>query len=254
MILSCQNLCFENTLSQERIKNAYALFGENVIKRVVSFSLYLLGVKRASIGRVMNMPDESVKSLIKALQHDGIGALEDRRCKHTTFLPPAPSCPDSCSVRREHEQVLVDLGNSLVLRLPLRNTIQVRTVLLSLLNSSLLTVKSVSDVLELTDVHTRKLAKTLETSDATGLLDKRNGQRTDYRYDDEVKSELIQQYAAHAITGRSTASIALTQDLNGRLNLGLAHRTVRHHIQKMGLQRIAHSLPLLIEELKKNSK
>jgi hypothetical protein len=254
MILSCQNLCFENALSQERLKNACAFFGENIIKRMLSFSLYLLGVNRTSIGKTMNMPVESVKSLIKALQHDGISALEDRRCKHSAFLPPSPSSPGHVAVQRNQEHVLIDLGDKRVLQIPLRNTVQVRTVLLSLLNYNLLTIKSVSDVLELTEVHTRNLAKTLETSDATGLLDKRNGQQADYRFNDEVKSELIQQYTAHAITGRSTASIAVTKDLNDRLNLGLAHRTVRHHIRKMGLQRIVHSLPVLIQDLKKNSK
>jgi hypothetical protein len=251
VILSCRNLHFKDTLSQQRIKNACDIFGENVVKRVISFSLYLLGVNRSAIGIAMNLPVDSVKSIIKAIHHDGISAFEDRRRKLSTFLPQRPIRPGCINVRREGEQIFVDFGDNLILQLPHNNTIQIRTVLLSLLNSGLLSVKSISEVLMLTEVHTRNLAEKLKSSDAIGLADQRIGQRKEYRFDGEVKSELIQQYAAHAITGESTASIALTKGLNSRLNWKLADRTVRHHIQKLGLHRIAHSLPLLIQALKK---
>jgi hypothetical protein len=83
------------------------------------------------------------------------------------------------------------------------------------------------------------------------LIDKRKGQIQDYRFTPEIKAELIQQVAANAITGKPTSSRAVSQHIKKRCNLVLPDRSVRLHMNKLGLPKILNSLPALVEDLKK---
>jgi repressor of nif and glnA expression len=86
------------------------------------------------------------------------------------------------------------------------------------------------------------------------LVDKRQGQNKDYLVDKTVKAELIQHFAAQSIVGRSTSSRALAELLNEQSQLDLSERTVRWHMNKLGLDLIKKTLPELVEALKKTDK
>ncbi len=83
------------------------------------------------------------------------------------------------------------------------------------------------------------------------LVGKRRGQKQDYLVGAEPKAEIIQQLAARAITGKSTSSDVLAEVVNERTQAGLSARTVRWHIQKLGLTHIKKTFPQLVETLKK---
>ena len=251
MILSCQDISFNPKLSNDRLSIACSVFGESVIKRIVGMSLYLLGATRSSIGKAIGMPKESVKTLLKTLNRDGLSALEDRRRSHSTFLPVKQVKGTDITLHTHEDSVHIDLGYNRFMDIPLHHHLQTRTILLSLYNARLVSVASVANLLGLTQEHTRKLAQRLQQSDAIHLCDQRKGQQHDYRIDNKVKSELIQQYAAHAVTGRSTSSSAVTEAINNRLNWNVAPRSIRHHINKLDLGKIAKTLPDLIQQLKK---
>ena len=131
------------------------------------------------------------------------------------------------------------------------NTIQAKTLLLSMLNSGLLSATDVSRALGVTSAHVRELGKKLEQDDVLGLINKRRGQTKNYRITPEVEALLIQQFAAHAVTGKSTSSIVLAQELNKESEVNVSDRTVRVHTKKLGLATIAKSLPKLVATLKK---
>ena len=125
-------------------------------------------------------------------------------------------------------------------------------MLLSLLNAGALSAQQCATVLGLSPAHCRTLARQLVTGDvAQALLDKREGQRRDYRVGPEQKAELIQQLAARAITGHSTSSTVLAEQVNARTQAGLSARTVRWHLHHLGLSKLGETLPELVESLKK---
>jgi PIN domain nuclease of toxin-antitoxin system len=93
----------------------------------------------------------------------------------------------------------------------------------------------------------------LNDEDIPALLDKRQGQKHDYQVTPEVKAEIIQQYVARIVTGRSASSDGITEVVNEQTQKELSPRTVRWHIQKLGLQSIKKTLPKLLDALKKNS-
>jgi len=256
MIISCQNLTFDSTLSHQRTNRAINIFGIAVIRRILCFSLYLLGITRASIAKLLGMPTDSVKTIIKNIHQNGIPAFEDRRFRNSTFLPQAQQIlPLQVKVTFEGAWINIDLGKEgEKLRIPRNNKFQFRTLLLTMLNSGILSTKQVSEYLELSDVQTRSLAKNLQEKDIRSLLDQRQGQKKAYVFNLEAKTEMIQQYIANLVNKKRTSSQALSEDLKERCNLDLPSRTIRLHIEKMGLSQIKNSLPELIDSLKKTQK
>jgi len=253
MLLSCQELESSTKLSKERLDRAINVFGESVIKRFICFTLYLLGITRSSIAKQLNMPTETVKTIIKNLHHSGIPALEDRRYSTSSFLPKEKKVK-TFKVKTSQEWIHIDLGAEQKLKIPLNNKLQARTILLTLLSSGLLSTKQVAELIGLSNVQTKVIAKKLEREDISSLLDKRQGQKKDYVIDSEIKAELIQQFAVNAAIKRNNSSQALADDLNKRCNFDLSSRTIRYHIEKLGLSKIKQTLPKLIDTLKKNSK
>jgi len=256
MIISCQNTNFNPSLSQERINRATHIFGNAVIKRILCFSLYLLGMTRASIAKLIEMPSESTKTIIKNIHKNGIPAFEDRRFHNSEFLPQVPQKDRSkVIIIVENEKVNICFGkDGQKLRVPQTNKIQFRTLLLTMLNSGLLSTKQASEYLKLSTVQIRSLAKELQEKDICCLLDKRQGQKKDYVFNPEIKAEMIQQYIANLVNKKKTSSQALSEDLKERCDIDLPSRTIRFHIEKLGLSKIKKSLPKLIDGLKKTQR
>lgn len=98
----------------------------------------------------------------------------------------------------------------------------------------------------ITAVHCRELSAKLVSNGVTEVLvDKRKGQKQDFRVDLSVKAELIQHFAARAVTGHSTSSQALTEIINDSQKTTISPRTIRWLMSKLGLMKIKKTLPNL---------
>lgn len=254
-MLDCQNLEFSDALRQQRVEKVTRILGAGVVRRLLCFALYLLGVSRRSVADVLRMPVGSVRSVITAIEKSGLPALEDRRRQTSSFLPPSESKGLQVKVSKEEHWLNVDLGDpNRPLRVPLDNALQVKVVVLSLLNSGLLSRKEAAQLLNYSAEHTSNLARQLESEGVSALLDKRTGQQQDYRINVEVKAELIQQFVLDVITRGNTSGKGISERLEERCEIKIPERTVRYHLARMGLPKIKQSLPQLISTLKKNSK
>lgn len=253
--MDCRGVEFSPEKSQERITSALRVFHTGALNKILAFSIYLLGAKRRSVAEMVGMPDESVKTAVRVALRDGFSALRDRRCSSVDRLPERDKAELCFSVRREGECCIVDFGvREKELRIPLTHRIEARTVLLSLLNAKLLTTREVATALGLSCAHCRELAGKLSSDDVVeALADKRQGQKQDYRVGPEKKAEIIQQFAARVVTGQSTSSEALAEVVNADSEMPLASRTVRWHMEKLGLDSIKKTLPDLVRTLKKTS-
>jgi len=252
-MLDCQNFSFSQRLSSERLKKAHDIFGTKIIDRLLCFTLFLLGVDRASISKNLNIPPGSIRSIIRALFNGGISALEDRRYCASAFLPHKEEKTISVDVKRNANNFVVGFG-SLELTIPRKNTIQAKTVLLTLVNNGLISVRVASETLDFSAEHIRILANRLKMEDTNAFLDKRQGQQKDYVFTQAIKSEIIQQFSANAAVKKKTSSSALAEDIKNRCGLELSPRTIRSYIDKSGLSKIKNTLPAIIKSFKKNSK
>jgi hypothetical protein len=253
-LIDCQNLAFSHHLAQDRMQRAQRLLGVNVVQRFLCFALYLLGVNRSDIGQALGIPAETAKSIIKSMTNDGLCALEDRRRSLSTFLPQSRPEPPPITLQQANEHIVVDFGvQGRQLLIPSQNVLQIRVVLLSMLNSGLLSNHQVAEVIGFTPTHTATLARRLEQEDISSLIDKRQGQKSDYRVTPQVKAELVQQFVVDAIVHGKVSSEAISAKLKERCQMTVPARTVRHHLARIGLQTIKHTLPKLVAAAKKNS-
>ena len=252
-MLNYQALKFYPELSDARIAGANKVLGNKVVKRILSFAFYLLGARRRHIAKLLDMPQDTLKSAINRVLKVGIGAFEDSRKKASSFIPQgAAILPKKPSVFLEGEEVIAHFGlRDIILRIPAKNALQVKTILLTMVNNRLITIAEAANILGYSLVHISRLSQALREEDVHALIDKRQGQKQDYLFSPEIKAELVQQFAANAVTGKQTSSRIITEQLKKRCNLNLPDRSVRLHIKKLGLPRIAKSLPGLVEALKK---
>ena len=245
---------FSTEKAKERIARALKIFPQGVLNRLLAFSLYVLGAKRRIVAEVVEIPEESVKTAVRVLMSDGFPAIQDRRRSNTPRVPGTGVRPPRVSARREDESCVVDLGaGGKEWRIPLANKVEVRTVLLSLCDAGLLPTSEAAAVLELSCGHCRALGRRLALLDvAEALVDKREGQKRDYRVGVDGKAEIIRQFAARTVTGHSTSSEVLAKVVNAEIGVPLSPRTVRWHMNKLGLSGIRKTLPELADTLKKN--
>jgi transposase len=254
LLIDCQNLAFSSPLAKDRMQRAQQLLGSNVIQRFLCFALYLLGVKRSAIGGAIGISPETAKSIIKAINADGLCALEDRRRTLSIFLPQSQPQPAPITIGKAEEHIVIDFGvEGRQLLMPGENVLQIRTVLLSMLNSGLLSNRQVAEVIGLTPSHTATLARRLEHEDISSLIDKRQGQKSEYRVTPRIKAELVQQFVVDTVAHGKASSEAISAELKKRCQIIISARTVRHHLAGIGLPVIKHTLPKLLAEVKKNS-
>jgi len=254
-VMDCQSISFSPHLCENRMHQAQESLGAGLVQRILCFALYLLGVNRSAIGRTLGIPPDTAKSIIKAIKRDGLRAFEDRRRKSSTLLPQQESAkPPPLALREDNDHLVVDFGiREKTLKLCRRDPLQLKTVLLSLFNSGLLSTRQVAEAIELTPSHTAALARRLKEHGALSLVDQRQGQKEDFVVTASVKAEMIQQFAVDIITSGRTSSAAIAEKLKERCGIVVPDRTVRHHLSRLGLRSIKRSLPQLVAAVKKTS-
>jgi hypothetical protein len=252
--MDCQNIVFSQKQSQKRIDKALRILPPQVLKKFLFFALYLFGARLNAIASLVEMPEESGKTTISRVMKDGIPAFHDRRESTKTNGLHIPF------LQRPQASVLIEEGYCAItfgdmehqLKIPQNHKVHLRSVLLSLLQANLLSVHTVSSVLGITAAHCRELSAKLANDDITEVLvDKRRGQKQDFLVDLSVKAELIQHFAARVVTGHSISSQALTEQINATKKTTISSRTIRWHMNKLGLMKIKKTLPELVKTLKK---
>jgi deoxycytidylate deaminase len=251
--MDCQDIVFSQNQSQKRIEKALRIFPTKLLKNIFFFALYLLGARLNAIASLVEMPEQSGKTTISRVMRDGMPAFRDRRQSAKAYELQPPPQEHQASVLIEGDCCAITFGNmNHRLEIPQSHRVHLRSVLLSLLQANLLSIHTVSSALGITVVHCRELSAKLVNNGVTEVLvDKRKGQKQDFRVDLSVKAELIQHFAARAVTGHSISSQALTDVINDSQKTTISPRTIRWHMSKLGLMKIKKTLPKLVETLKK---
>jgi len=257
--MDCQSMVFSPKHSQKRIEKALQILPELVVKKILFFALYLLGARMNAIASLIKMPEESGKTAIDRILRDGIQALRDRRYSAEKILehqlPLSSSWEQQVSVETKDSSCVITFANSnQQLRISQNHRVHLKSVILSLLAAELISNHTASTVLGITVAHCRELSEKLLHEGVTEVLvDKRKGQKHDFRVNSQVKAELVQQFAARSIAGHSVSSQDLAEIINDNQGTTVSPRTIRWHMSKLGLMDIKKTLPKLVESLKKTA-
>ena len=251
---------FSAEKSAKQIERFSLIFSVLVLNKILAFSLYLLGAKRNVVASVCDMSEHSLKSLLRAVERDSPAVFHDRRCALPTSMQTKrtpiidPPTPPRVSLMLDEQHCVIDFGGmGSPLKIARSHQVHLKTVLLSLHQSDLLTLDSVSEALGLGLHRCRELSSQLLNEDVVqSLVDKRQGPKNNPFVDKTVKIELIQHFCMQIMTGCSTSSRTLAERLNDQSELNVSERAVGWHMSELGLNQIKKTLPTLIGALKKN--
>ncbi len=253
--MDCESLEFSPGSSQKRLQKVRFLVGEKLLQKFLALALFLFGVKRASIAAALELPVGTVNTLITRFHQKGLPALVDQRFKNQFSPPPSQAAPLPLkpSLQITESELFISFGSGIQdIRIP-NNPVQARILLLTFLSNGLLSKEDVSHALKLSPDWTERLARQLEKEGIDAILDKRRGRLEDSVFTPEVKAEVVQQFVVDVLTQGGATGESLAQHLQQRCRLALSPRTILHHLEKMGLNRIKNSLPTLVTSVKKNS-
>ena len=256
--MDCQIIEFSATKSSQRIAKVSNVFGPYLLNRVLAFALYLFGAKHRVVATLFGMPDDSLKTMLRVLRKDGFPALCDRRQTATPSIPPLPCLEPSkpqVSLLVDDEFCHIHFGfEGCDLKIPRGHKTHLRTVLVSLFQAGLLTSSDISSVLGITAARCRALAAMLSSHGVEeALIDKREGQKKDFRVGEKEKTVIVKHYVATLVTGHSTSSVSLAKAIEKHDEISLSPRTIRCHVNKLGLPDLKGTLPALLETLKKTA-
>jgi len=256
--MDCQGMVFSSSHSQKRINSALLILPELVLKKMLFFSLYLLGARISAIASLVEMPEESGRTVIKRISKGGLPSLGDRRQSAKAYehrLPHPAIQNQQVSVIMKGDSCLITFFDSeQQIKILRRHRVHLRSVILTLLQSGLISAQTASLALGITAAHCRDLSEKLLNEDVVEVLsDKRKGQSNDLLVDPQVKAELVQQFAARSIAGYSVSGRALADAVNASLHTAISDRAIRWHMNKLGLMEIKKSLPNLVQSLKKTA-
>lgn len=238
--------------SKRRIESAVQTLGEGVMRNLLGFALFLLGADRKMIATHLSMPHGTFLSLLTKISRSGLPALEDRRQKKSEFLTHEKPQLHEVTVELNTDELIVNMGHDdIVIRIPSQNSLQIEVFLLTLQSNGLVKSSTVASILNCTAIHCTRLSRQLMREDARSLIDKRVGQKDDYRVGPEEKAEIIQQLTARIISGHKASSEVLAKVVEERTGTALSPRTIRDHINKLGLNKAKKTLPDLMNTLKK---
>lgn len=248
--VDCRALSFSPELSLKRLNKAQLIFGKKVIQRIICFCLYILGVRRIEISEAVKLPENTVRTMLKAISKDGFPAFFDRRKKEGNRIK---NHSDKSIIRngiqitelQDSYQISI---NKLDVSISKKNKYQLKAMLLTFAENGLISKTHAGKLLNISSSHVGYLINNMSENDLLCLIDQRQGQQQDYVFTPEIKSELILQFASNAVSGKPTSGSALSNDLKERTQLDLSDRSVRMYISKLGLKGMDKKLRLMIEK------
>ncbi|MBU1900888.1 hypothetical protein KKG82_00775 [Patescibacteria group bacterium] len=237
---------------------ANKIIGEKAVKKIIAYVFYLFGAGRKATAEYLNIAYDTFKSFTERMEHEGSAALIDRRTKYHTLAGIKDSSVQEIQKVQAFFQddfLFINLeSGSNFLKVRSGNSVQVKTILLTLLENKLIDRNKAAELLNYSPTHIQRLNQKLHDNDISLFADQRQGQQKDYKCSREIKAEMFQQYIANLVSGKSISSKRLSEDIKERCNINMPCRTIRFHIKKSGLSEIKKTLPALIESLKKTPK
>ena len=244
-------LKFSELKSKKRLEKAYAVMGKAVINRIIAYALFLLGANRDDIADLLSMPKGTLLCLLTRLSQNGLSALSDGRFKNNENMIRTEQRNLSYEVECDGNIAIKSGSIKSILKISDADPFRKKIILLTFLENKLISSRMIAQYFGISVRHVGNLLRKLRVEGASSLLDQRRGQRQDYVYKPELKSELILQYVVNASNGEKTSGHAIASGILERTRIDLSERSVRHHISKLGLRMIAGKITDLVCSQKK---
>ena len=244
------------SISQKRITRAVNALGEGVVIRILAFASYLMGWPYDDIARNYGYSTPGLKSLLQQVITQGVERFVDQRKKDAWQLPAVEPAAIKCEIdlEKKDEGLVVHIQKA-SLFLKEDDILARKTLAMLLVDAGALTQKAAAELTGTKPLAVSKNYQSFKEKGAIALVDKREGQKQEYRFTPQVKGELIHGYSMKALENIRPSSNMLAQHLSDIFDHPFSRRTVSYHLGQTGLSlvgpRIVEDTQRFLKQLKK---
>lgn len=229
-------------LATARLNKAIVALGEEVVRRIVAFGLFLIGFPRESVANSLGFSTAGVKSLVDQVLKDGVSRFLDRRRKqpYPSVERPEPtkSTKPQIEIRLEEGSVKVKLSGPCELKVKDSDRLARKVLAMILIDSGLISQRKGAELIGCQPLAVSKNLQLYRQEGSQGLVDRRVGQRRDYKFTTSIKGELIYAFTMDILKECKTSQGTIASRLEETFNRPFSTRTVSYHLAKTGLNDI----------------
>jgi len=229
-------------LARTRLNKAIAALGEEVVRRIVGFGLFLIGFPRESVANSLGFTTAGLKSLVDQVLKDGVARFLDRRKKQPYpsigKAEPAKPAKPQFEIGLEEGFVKVKLSGPCELTIREGDRLGRKVLAMILGDSGLISQRKGAGLIGCQPLAVSKNLQLYRQEGSQGLVDRRVGQRREYKFTTSIKGELIYAFTMDILRECMTSQGTITSHLEETFNRPFSTRTVSYHLAKTGLNDI----------------
>lgn len=239
--MHCPQLPAEQSLShgENRLEKAAQTLGKDVTKRLVIFALYILGFNRELIAKLFGYQVAGVKTLVDRILISGLEGFYDHR-KSKIVNEQASSVVIADTEKHKEISIL-----EAVIAIPKNDILARKIISVTLAETGFLSNVEGAKILDYTPQAFGRLRDKYRLQGSSGLIDQRQGQKSDYKVTPEVKAEILFQICTKVRENTTFSSEDVSTALNECFpESKISPRTVRYHLNQLGFQHFRRKLLL----------
>jgi len=242
MVMVCPSLKSQRNQQafEKRISRATAALGEGTVTRILAFASYLLGWPQKDVARSFNYSVPGLKSLVQQVLSQGVERFVDQRRKDAWHLPDVEHhavAPKPAVVTEKRDEVIVRLESASLI-IDREDALARKILAMILVDSGVMTQKAAAEIMGTKPLAASKNYQRFKAEGAAGLVDKRTGQKQDYKFDSQVKGELIYGYSMNILHSKRPSGALLARYLSDVFGVPFSRRSVSYHLNQMGLNQV----------------
>jgi len=242
LIMKCPNFTgFQSQhKAQKRIDQAIDSLGEDVVNRLLAFSLYLFGFPYEYISKNAGFSKAGLKTLVQQINTNGIDRFKDRRRKNENndLVSSENTETDSTVIRyskQDKDYLKLEIEGNIKIKVQQNDILGIKILTLLLMEAGLLKQKEVANILDCQRLTVRNNFLKFQTSGAKGLIDNRSGQTKNYKFDMRVIFEIIKKFISCAFDMIIPSKTIINKHLNEIFPQNFSERATALHIKELGL-------------------
>jgi len=223
---------------QKRIDQAIDHLGLDVVRRFLAYSLYLFGYPYDFISKFVNFSEAGIKTLIKDVNKNGLKRFWDNRKSNNASSKsdvrkdsePIVTC---CEFVDDH--ILFNATGKLSFKIKKDDIIAKKLLTFLFLESNIIKQQEASEILGCRRLAISQNLQKFRQLGSQGLIDNRQGQKSDYKFDSEVKAEIIKQYFLNILNHKIPTKTNICNSLSEKFSYNYSERATALHLKRMGL-------------------
>ncbi len=237
--MQCPDLNITQSLNkgQKRLDQAVASLGGDVVGRILGYSLYLFGYPYDFISDATPLSEPGIKTLVQDITQNGVERFFDGRRK-SNFRVRNRSDRDTPAVKyldNDDNYVKFQITGKVSLKIGKTDTLGKRLITLLFTKEKLMTQKDAAKILGCRRLAIQQNLQRLRKSGSRGILDNRQGQKSDYKFGIDVKGEIIKSFISSIFEGKTPTKTTVSKHLNEKFSNDYSERATALHLKKLGL-------------------